>query len=172
MTSAALQAAIAHMGAAARAASAGLAASPVAARNAALRALARRLRDGAAALVDVNAGDVAAARAAGLAAPLVERLTLDRDAIETVALGCEQIAAMPDPIGDVIELRQQPSGIRVGRMRVPIGVFAMVYESRPNVTIEAASLAIKSGNACILRGGSEAIDSNKALARLVQQALQ
>ena len=78
---------------------------------------------------------------------------------------------MPDAIGEIIGMKQQPSGIRVGQMRVPIGVFAMVFESRPNVTIEAASLAIKSGNACILRGGSEAIDSNKALAQLVQQAL-
>src|SRR5689334_5149885 len=171
MTSADLQATVAHMGSLARAASRALAASPVAARNAALRGLARRLRDGCSALVDVNAGDLAAARDAGLAAPLVERLTLDRDAIATVALGCEQIAAMPDPIGDVVELRQQPSGIRVGRMRVPIGVFAMVYESRPNVTIEAASLAIKSGNACILRGGSEALASNLALAKIVQSAL-
>jgi glutamate-5-semialdehyde dehydrogenase len=171
MTPADLQATVAHMGSLARAASRALAASPVSARNAALRALAQRLRDGADALVDVNASDVAAARDAGLAAPLVERLTLDRDAIETVALGCEQIAAMPDPIGDVVELRQQPSGIRVGRMRVPIGVFAMVYESRPNVTIEAASLAIKSGNACILRGGSEALASNLALAKIVQSAL-
>src|SRR6516165_10698742 len=104
MTPADLQATIAHMGSLARAAGRVLAASPVSARNAALRALA-----------DVNAGDVAAARDAGLAAPLVERLTLDRNAIETVALGCEQIAAMPDPIGDVVELRQQPTGIRVGR---------------------------------------------------------
>jgi glutamate-5-semialdehyde dehydrogenase len=171
MTSADLQATVAHMGTLARAAGRVLAASPVAARDVALRSLARRLRDGAGALVDLNADDIASARAAGLAAPLVERLTLDRAAIETVALGCEQIAAMPDPIGDVIELRQQPSGIRVGRMRVPIGVFAMVYESRPNVTIEAASLAIKSGNACILRGGSEALASNLALAKMVQNAL-
>ena len=171
MTSADLQATVAHMGSLARAAGRVLAASPVSARNAALGALAGRLREGTNALVDVNAGDVAAARDAGLAAPLVERLTLDGDAIETVALGCEQIAAMPDPIGDVVELRQQPSGIRVGRMRVPIGVFAMIYESRPNVTIEAASLAIKSGNACILRGGSEALASNLALAKLVQSAL-
>ena len=171
MTSADLQAAIAHMGAAARAASVGLAASPVAARNAALRALARRLRDGASALQAANRSDVDAARAAGLDSPLVDRLKLDAAAIETVALGCEQIAAMPDPIGEITGLREQPSGIRVGRMRVPLGVFAMIYESRPNVTIEAASLAIKSGNACILRGGSEAIDSNRALALLVQQAL-
>jgi glutamate-5-semialdehyde dehydrogenase len=171
MTSADLQAAIAHMGAAARAASAGLAASPVAARNAALRALARRLRDGTATLSAANQRDVDAAIAAGLDAPLVDRLKLDAKAIETVALGCEQIAAMPDPIGEITGLREQPSGIRVGRMRVPIGVFAMIYESRPNVTIEAASLAIKSGNACILRGGSEALRSNLALAALVRESL-
>ena len=171
MTSADLQAAIAHMGAAARAASAGLAASPVAARNAALRALARRLRGGAAALAAANRRDVDAAAAAGLDAPLVDRLKLDAKAIETVAQGCEQIAAMPDPIGEITGLREQPSGIRVGRMRVPIGVFAMIYESRPNVTIEAASLAIKSGNACILRGGSEALQSNLALAALVRDSL-
>ena len=171
MNPADLQATIAHMGTMARAASRTLAAAPLAARNAALRALARRLRDGAAELAAVNAGDVDAAQAAGLAAPLVERLKLDPASLETVALGCEQIAAMVDPIGAIVELRQQPSGIRVGRMRVPIGVFAMIYESRPNVTIEAAALAIKSGNACILRGGSEALASNLALARMVQAAL-
>jgi glutamate-5-semialdehyde dehydrogenase len=171
MTSADLQATVSHMGTLARASSRALAASTVAARNAALRALARRLREESESLITVNAADVARARDGGLAAPLVERLTLDHAAIATVALGCEQIAAMPDPIGDIIELRQQPSGIRVGRMRVPIGVFAMVFESRPNVTIEAAALAIKSGNACLLRGGSEALASNLALARIVQDAL-
>ena len=171
MTAADLQAAIAHMGAAARAASAGLAASPVAARNVALVALARRLRAGVASLGEANRRDVDAAMAAGLESPLIDRLQLDAAAIETVALGCEQIAAMPDPIGEITGLRQQPSGIRVGRMRVPIGVFAMIYESRPNVTIEAAALAIKSGNACILRGGSEALQSNLALAALVRESL-
>src|SRR6478735_7255306 len=171
MNPADLQATVAHMGMLARAASAGLAVSPVAARNAALRALARRLRDGTATLSSANQRDVDAAIAAGLDAPLVDRLKLDAKAIETVALGCEQIAAMPDPIGEITGLREQPSGIRVGRMRVPIGVFAMIYESRPNVTIEAASLAIKSGNACILRGGSEALASNLALGRIVQAAL-
>jgi glutamate-5-semialdehyde dehydrogenase len=171
MTPADLQATVAHMGTHARAASRALAAAPLAARDRALRALARRLRAGAADLAATNAADVAAARAAGLAAPLVDRLQLDPASLETVALGCEQIAAMADPIGQVIELRQQPSGIRVGRMRVPIGVFAMIYESRPNVTIEAAALAIKSGNACILRGGSEALASNLALGRIVQAAL-
>ena len=171
MTSADLQAAIAHMGAAARAASAVLAASPVARRNAALVALAKRLRASGPALEAANARDLDAARQAGLAAPLVDRLKLDAHAIETVSLGCEQIAAMPDPIGAITDLREQPSGIRVGRMRVPIGVFAMIYESRPNVTIEAASLAIKSGNACILRGGSEALCSNLALAEIVHASL-
>jgi glutamate-5-semialdehyde dehydrogenase len=102
---------------------------------------------------------------------MLDRLKLSAEALETVALGCEQLAVMPDVIGEIIGMKQQPSGIRVGQMRVPIGVFGMIYESRPNVTIEAASLAIKSGNACILRGGSEAIESNKALAALVRQSL-
>jgi glutamate-5-semialdehyde dehydrogenase len=171
VTSADLQATVAHMGSLARAASRSLAASPVAARNAALRALARRLRDAGLPLRDANRRDLDAAGAAGLAAPLLDRLRLSPAIVETVAQGCEQIAAMPDPIGAITGLVEQPSGIRVGRMRVPIGVFAMIYESRPNVTIEAASLAIKSGNACILRGGSEALQSNLALARLVREAL-
>ncbi len=171
MTSTDLQAVIAHMGAAARAASARMAAAPTAAKNAALLALARRLRAEPQALHDANARDLEAARAAGLAAPLIDRLKLDAGAIATVAEGCEQIAAMPDPIGEISGLQSRPSGIQVGRMRVPLGVFGMIYESRPNVTIEAASLAIKSGNACILRGGSEAIHSNLALWQLVQAAL-
>jgi glutamate-5-semialdehyde dehydrogenase len=119
-----------------------------------------------------NAKDIERATAAGLPAPMVDRLKLSPKGLETCALGCEQLAAMPEVIGEVTGLRQQPSGIRVGQMRVPLGVFGMIFESRPNVTIEAASLSIKSGNACILRGGSEAIDSNKALAALVQQALR
>ena len=166
-----LAAYMAHVGAAARAASRRLAAAPTAAKDAALRALARCLRADAAALQQVNAKDVAAARAAGLDAPLVDRLKLDAAAIETVAQGCEQLAAMPDPVGEIVELKRRPSGIAVGRMRVPLGVFGMIYESRPNVTIEAASLAIKSGNAAILRGGSEALASNLALAREVRAAL-
>jgi glutamate-5-semialdehyde dehydrogenase len=171
MTSHDLQASIAHMGAAARAASARMAAASTAAKNAALLALARRLRDNQPALTAANLADVTAAQAAGLAAPLVDRLKLTASIIETVAEGCEQIAAMPDPIGEIVQLRSRPSGIRVGQMRVPLGVFGMIYESRPNVTIEAASLAIKSGNACILRGGSEALQSNLALWKLVQAAL-
>jgi glutamate-5-semialdehyde dehydrogenase len=136
-----------------------------------LRALARRLREALQALAQANAVDVQAAQARGLAAPLVDRLRLTPRVVETVAQGCEQLAAMADPVGEITEVKRRPSGISVGRMRVPIGVFGMIYESRPNVTIEAASLAIKSGNACILRGGSEALHSNLALWRLVQEAL-
>jgi len=166
-----LPAYMAHLGAAARAAAAVLAAAPTAAKDRALRALARRLREGVAGLTAANAIDVAAARERGLAAPLVDRLVLSAQVLETVAEGCEQIAAMPDPVGEISELKRRPSGISVGRMRVPLGVFGMIYESRPNVTIEAASLAIKSGNAAILRGGSEALQSNLALWRVVQAAL-
>ncbi len=162
---------MAHVGVAARAAATAMAASSTAARNDALRGLASRLRAGVAVLQQANAKDLEAARAAGLAAPLLDRLKLTPQIIATVAEGCEQIAAMPDPIGEISELKRQPSGISVGRMRVPLGVFGMIYESRPNVTIEAASLAIKSGNACILRGGSEALQSNLALWRLAQAAL-
>jgi glutamate-5-semialdehyde dehydrogenase len=116
-----------------------------------------------------NAKDIERATAAGLSAPMVDRLKLTPKIIETLAVGCEQLAVHADIIGEIIGMKQQPSGIRVGQMRVPLGVFGMIFESRPNVTIEAASLSIKSGNACILRGGSEAIESNKALARLVQR---
>ncbi|MEW6694564.1 MAG: glutamate-5-semialdehyde dehydrogenase [Pseudomonadota bacterium] len=159
------------LGRQARAAAFEMARASAAAKNAALRALAARLRAQTDALQQANAEDVARAQQAGLSAPMVDRLRLTPKVIETCAQGCEQLAAMPDIIGEIIGLQQQPSGIRVGQMRVPIGVFGMIYESRPNVTIEAASLSIKSGNACILRGGSEAIASNRALAALVQQAL-
>jgi len=159
------------LGAQAKAAAALMARAPTASKNIALRRLAALLRDNTQALQADNARDLDRALAAGLAAPLVDRLRLTPKVLETCAQGCEQLAAMADVIGEIIGMKQQPSGIRVGQMRVPIGVFGMIFESRPNVTIEAASLSIKSGNACILRGGSEAIDSNKALARLVQQAL-
>ncbi len=159
------------LGAQAKAASALMARAPTATKNKALRTLTQLLRANVAQLAVDNALDIARAQAAGLAAPMVDRLKLTPQVIETCALGCEQLAAMPDVIGEIIGMKQQPSGIRVGQMRVPIGVFGMIFESRPNVTIEAASLSIKSGNACILRGGSEAIESNRALAGLVQQAL-
>ena len=159
------------LGAQAKAASALMAKASTASKNQALLRLAALLRQNTAALQVDNAKDLDRAVAAGLAAPMVDRLRLSPKVLETCAQGCEQLAAMPDVIGDITGMKQQPSGIRVGQMRVPIGVFGMVFESRPNVTIEAASLSIKSGNACILRGGSEAIDSNKALALLVEQAL-
>jgi glutamate-5-semialdehyde dehydrogenase len=159
------------LGEQARAASAHMAKASAAVKETALRELARLLRGQTGPLQQENAKDLERARAAGLPEPMVDRLKLTPAVLETCAQGCEQLAAMPDPIGEITGMKQQPSGIRVGQMRVPIGVFGMIYESRPNVTIEAASLSIKSGNACILRGGSEAIDSNRALAALVQQAL-
>ena len=159
------------LGLQARCAAAGMARASAAQKALALRVLARLLREHTQALQTDNAKDLARAQAAGLAEPMVDRLKLSPQTLDTCAVGCEQLASMPDIIGSISGMSQQPSGIRVGQMRVPIGVFGMIYESRPNVTIEAASLAIKSGNACILRGGSEAIDSNKALAALVQQAL-
>jgi len=159
------------LGAQAKTASAQMAKASAALKSQALRHLAALLRANVDTLQVDNAKDIARATAAGLEAPMVDRLKLSPKVLETCAQGCEQLAAMPDVIGEIIGMKQQPSGIRVGQMRVPIGVFGMIFESRPNVTIEAASLAIKSGNACILRGGSEAIESNKALAVLVQQAL-
>ena len=167
--SADIQTLMTGLGANARRASSLMAAAPTAAKNKALLALARLLRESQAQLVAANARDLQGA--SGLAEPLRDRLKLTPDIIETVAEGCEQIAAMPDPIGEITGLKFRPSGIQVGQMRVPLGVFGMIYESRPNVTIEAASLAIKSGNACILRGGSEAIHSNMALNQLVSDAL-
>jgi glutamate-5-semialdehyde dehydrogenase len=160
------------LGQQAKVASAAMAKASTATKNNALKRLAALLRENTDTLQIDNAKDLARAQAAGLSAPMVDRLRLSPQVLSTCAEGCEQLAAMPDVIGEIIGMKQQPSGIRVGQMRVPLGVFGMIFESRPNVTIEAASLSIKSGNACILRGGSEAIESNKALALLVQQALQ
>jgi glutamate-5-semialdehyde dehydrogenase len=160
------------LGLQAKTASTHIARAPAAVKSAALRKLAALLRANVQALQIDNAKDLERATANGLSAPMVDRLKLSPQVLETCAQGCEQLANMPDIIGEIIGMKQQPSGIRVGQMRVPIGVFGMIYESRPNVTIEAASLSIKSGNACILRGGSEAIESNRALAALVRQALR
>ncbi|RMW96957.1 glutamate-5-semialdehyde dehydrogenase [Allofranklinella schreckenbergeri] len=160
-----------RLGQQARQVSARMAIASASAKAQALHTLAGLLRQHTDALQTENARDIERARAAGLAEPMIDRLLLTPKVLETAAQGCEQLAAMPDPIGEITGMRQRPSGIRVGQMRVPLGVFGMIYESRPNVTIEAASLAIKSGNACILRGGSEAITSNQALAALVRQAL-
>jgi glutamate-5-semialdehyde dehydrogenase len=160
-----------RVGVAARSAATAMAAASTAAKNRTLLALARLLRENGPALDAANARDLDTAAAAGLSGPMLDRLKLGAKVVATVAEGCEQLAAMPDPIGEITGVKRRPTGISVGQMRVPLGVFGMIYESRPNVTIEAASLAIKSGNACILRGGSEAIHSNLALWRLVQAAL-
>ena len=163
---------ILQLGKQAKEAAPALASAPTAKRNKALLVLADLLRKKSDHLVEANQPDIKQAENNKLATPMVERLRLSPKVIETLAKGCEQLAAMPDPIGQITNLRQQPSGINVGQMRVPLGVFCMIYESRPNVTIEAASLAIKSGNAAILRGGSEAFHSNQALTDLVQDALR
>jgi glutamate-5-semialdehyde dehydrogenase len=161
-----------RLGQSARRAATVMAAASTAAKNDALLALAGQIRQHAGELKARNEQDVAAAQANGLAEPMVDRLRLTDKVIETMAQSCEQVAALPDPIGEITNVRRRPTGISVGQMRVPIGVFGMIYESRPNVTIEAASLAIKSGNGCVLRGGSEAIHSNLALWKLVQAALK
>jgi len=160
-----------RLGQSARRAATVMAAASTGAKNNALLALAAQIRQHAGELKARNEQDVAAAQANGLAEPMVDRLRLTDKVIETMAQSCEQVAALPDPIGEITNVRRRPTGISVGQMRVPIGVFGMIYESRPNVTIEAASLAIKSGNGCVLRGGSEAIHSNLALWKLVQAAL-
>ncbi len=162
---------VADVGRRARAASRMMARAATADKDEALRATAAAIRRGADALKAANAKDLVAARAAGHDAAFVDRLALGDTAIELMAVGLEQITMLADPIGEISEMRYRPSGIQVGRMRVPLGVVGIIYESRPNVTIDAAGLCIKSGNATILRGGSEAIHSNQALAALIRSGL-
>ena len=156
----------------ARAASRRLAMTTTAEKNAALLHIAAAIRREKAALVAANQEDLAAARAAGLEAALLDRLTLNEKGVEGMAEGVEQVAKLPDPIGEMTDIKYRPSGIQVGKMRVPLGVIGIIYEARPNVTADAAALCLKSGNAAILRGGSEAIRSNRAIAALVQEGLQ
>jgi len=163
---------VADVGRRAREASRQTARSATAAKDAALLAAAAAIRREAPALAAENALDLEAARTAGHDPAFVDRLALTPKVIESMAVGLEQIAALPDPVGEMSELRFRPSGIQVGKMRVPLGVIGIVYESRPNVTIDAAGLCIKSGNATILRGGSEAIHSNRALAKLIREGLE
>ena len=160
------------MGCRARAASRRMAAARAGAKAAALHAVADRLDGDRGALKAANAEDVERATATGLDAPLVDRLALDDRGIDRMCEGVRQVAALPEPIGAIAELDYRPSGIQVGRMRVPLGVIGIIYESRPNVTADAASLCLKSGNACILRGGSEAIRSNRAIAGSIRAALE
>lgn len=155
----------------AREASRAMARADSAAKNAALKAIAAAIRREAAALLAANADDVAAARAAGLEPAMLDRLTLTAKGVAAMAEGVDQVAALADPIGEVNDLKFRPSGIQVGRMRVPLGVIGIIYEARPNVTADAAALCLKSGNAAILRGGSEAIRCNRAIAALVQEGL-
>jgi glutamate-5-semialdehyde dehydrogenase len=156
----------------ARAASRRLAMATTAEKNAALLHIAAAIRRDKTALVAANAEDLAAARAAGLETALLDRLTLNEKGVDGMAEGVEQVAKLPDPIGEMTDIKYRPSGIQVGKMRVPLGVIGIIYEARPNVTADAAALCLKSGNAAILRGGSEAIRSNRAIAALVQEGLQ
>ncbi|HXF67332.1 MAG TPA: glutamate-5-semialdehyde dehydrogenase [Burkholderiales bacterium] len=155
----------------ARAASRVIARADAATKSRALEETARAIEREQQRLLDENARDLAEAESRKLDAAMLDRLTLSARAIAAMADGLRQIAQAPDPIGEIVNLRERPSGIRVGQMRVPLGVVAIIYESRPNVTADAAGLCVKSGNAAILRGGSEAIHSNRAIAACVHQGL-
>jgi glutamate-5-semialdehyde dehydrogenase len=160
------------VGEAARAASRVLARADTAAKDRALVAMAAAIRRDASKLTAANAEDVRAAREAGSDAAFVDRLALKPETIEAMAKGLEDIVALADPVGEIAELRYRPSGIQVGLMRVPLGVVGIIYESRPNVTADAAALCLKAGNATILRGGSEALRSNTAIAACVHEGLR
>ncbi len=149
----------------AKKASRDLALAPTAVRDAALRAAAQALRADEAAILEANAKDLAAAKAKGLTDAMTDRLRLDHARLEDIAIACEAVAKLPDPVGEVTEDWTRPNGLRIIRRRVPIGLVAIIFESRPNVTVDAAALCLKSGNGCVLRGGSEAIHTNIALSK-------
>ncbi len=160
------------IGQAARAASRAMARATSAQKDDALERIARRVEAAVDAILEANAKDVEIARASGRDAAFLDRLALTPERVKQMAEGVRQVRALPDPVGVVTDLRPRPTGIQVGRMRMPLGVIAMIFEARPNVTVDAAGLAIKSGNALVLRGGSEAIRSNLALASIVREALR
>lgn len=160
-----------EVGQRARKASRAMAKADTAAKNKALSLIAAAIHRDADILRTANQKDLDAARANGLAPALLDRLTLSDKAIATMVEGLEQIVALPDPIGEISNMKYRPTGIQVGQMRVPLGVIGIIYEARPNVTVDAAGLCIKSGNATILRGGSEAIHCNQALAKIVSEGL-
>jgi glutamate-5-semialdehyde dehydrogenase len=160
-----------YIGRRARQASRAMARASSEQKNQALLHIAKLVRERAEEIVRVNALDVARAKSNGQDAAFIDRLTMTPKTIESMALGLEQIVSLEDPIGKITPLQKQASGIELGQMRVPLGVIGIIYESRPNVTIDAAALCLKSGNAVILRGGSEAIDSNTLLAQLIQEGL-
>ncbi|HJV26342.1 MAG TPA: glutamate-5-semialdehyde dehydrogenase [Aromatoleum sp.] len=159
------------LGRQARAASRQLAAASTADKNRALLAMAAAIRERSAELLVANARDLEEARAAGLEPAMIDRLTLSATGIEAMATGLEQVAALPDPVGEITDVKRRPSGIEVGKMRVPLGVIGIIYEARPNVTADAAALCLKSGNAAILRGGKEALHCNQAIATCVRAGL-
>ncbi len=161
-----------QVGQQARAASRIMALADTATKNRALENIATAISNNSAQLIAANAKDVAAARTSGLDAASIDRLTLTDLSVRSMAEGLRQIATLPDLIGEISDLKYRPSGIQVGKMRVPLGVIGIIYESRPNVTADAAGLCLKSGNAAILRGGSEAIHSNQAIAACVHQGLR
>jgi glutamate-5-semialdehyde dehydrogenase len=160
-----------QLGQAAREASRRMAAASTAAKNNALVAMAGEIRAARETLLAANERDLAEARAAGLEAALIDRLTLSAAGIEAMAAGLEQVAALPDPVGEITDVKRRPSGIQLGKMRVPLGVIGIIYEARPNVTADAAALCLKSGNAAILRGGKEALHCNQAIAACVRAGL-
>ena len=172
MSTHSIKAYVEALGQEARAASRHVARASTAAKNQALLLAAAALRRDQAELLAVNQSDVANARAAGQDAAFLDRLALSPASIASMAAGLEQIASLQDPVGEVTGLARRPSGIEVGRMRVPLGVIAIIYEARPNVTADAAGLCLKSGNACILRGGSEALGSNQVIARAMHEGLR
>jgi glutamate-5-semialdehyde dehydrogenase len=172
MADADIQMLIAEMGARARAAARALAAMPSAAKGAALLATAAALRDSSAAIAAANAEDMAAAEASGLSGALLDRLRLDAARIESMAAGVEAVAGLDDPVGQAIDRVVRPNGLVLTRVRVPIGVIGIIYESRPNVTADAGALAVMAGNAAILRGGSEAIRSNRAIHAALARGLE
>lgn len=156
----------------ARAASRRMGCADTGAKNAALQAIAAALEAAVPALLAANRRDLEAGRATGLDAALLDRLELNQNRIAVMAQGLREVAALPDPVGEITDLKYRPSGIQVGKMRVPLGVIGIIYESRPNVTADAAALCLKAGNAAILRGGSEAIHSNQAIAACIGQGLE
>ena len=161
-----------QVGQQARAASRFMARADTNAKNKALTAMAQAISRDAAKLLQANAQDMTAAKAAGLDSAMLDRLTLSEKGVAGMAEGLLQIAALPDPVGEISDLNYRPSGIQVGKMRVPLGVIGIIYEARPNVTADAAGLCLKSGNAAILRGGSEALHSNQAIAACVREGLK
>ncbi|MGI9311608.1 MAG: glutamate-5-semialdehyde dehydrogenase [bacterium] len=163
---------MARLGASARAASAVLAEAATADKNLALEAIAQRLLDDQDAILQANANDVRGGERNRLSDALMDRLQLNEARIAAMAEGCRQVAQLPDPVGEITDLVYRPSGIQVGKMRVPLGAIGIIYESRPNVTIDAAALCLKAGNAVILRGGSEALHSNLALAESLRAGLR